>query len=83
VNLLPQVGTENLNQGDLESGNLAVHEDTGQVKLHLETDVHVGSVDGGRPPQREPTVRNLVQTGTLGVGELFVPKEKNDGSDTN
>lgn len=39
VNLLPQMCTEDLDQRDLECGNFAVHEDTRQVKLDLETDV--------------------------------------------
>ena len=45
VDLLPQMGTEDLNERDLERGNLAVQEDTGQIKLDLETDVDVGTVD--------------------------------------
>ena len=47
VNLLPQMGTEDLDQGDLESGDLAVQEDTSKIQLDLETDVDVGSVDRG------------------------------------
>lgn len=39
---------------------------------YLETDVHVGSVDGGRPPQSKPSVRDLVETGALGVRQLLV-----------
>lgn len=38
----------------------------------LETDVDVRSVDGGRPPQSEATVGDLVETRPLGVGELLV-----------
>jgi hypothetical protein len=62
VNLLPQVSPEDLNQRNLESWNLAVHEDARQVELHLETHVHVGAVDRRRPPQREATVGDLVET---------------------
>lgn len=72
VNLLPQVSAEDLNQGDLQRGDLAVHEDARQVQLHLEAYVDVGSVDGWRPPQRKTPIGNLVQTGTLGVGQLLV-----------
>lgn len=36
VDLLPQMGTEDLDQRDLEGRNLSMHEDAGQVKLHLE-----------------------------------------------
>lgn len=46
VDLLPQVSSEDLDQGDLQSWNLSVHEDPSQIELHLETDVHIGSVDG-------------------------------------
>lgn len=49
------------------------HEDTGEVQLHLEAHVHVGAVDGRRPPQREAAVRDLVQTTALRVGQLLVP----------
>lgn len=35
VDLLPQVGTEDLDERDLEGGDLSVHEDAGQVQLHL------------------------------------------------
>ena len=62
MDLLPQMGSEDLDQGDLESRNLAVQEDTSEIQLHLETDVDIGSVDGRRPPKRETTIRNLVET---------------------
>ena len=61
------MGTENLNQTDLQSGNLAVHENSGQIQLDLETDVNIRSVDRWAPPQREATVGNLIQTGPLCV----------------
>ena len=48
------------------------HEYTSQIKLDLETDVDVGSVDGRAPPKSKPTIGNLVETGTLGIGELLV-----------
>lgn len=41
MNLLPQVSPEDLNQGDLQCGDLAVHEDSSQIKLHLETHIHL------------------------------------------
>lgn len=72
VNLLPEMSPEDLNQGDLEGWDLAVHEDTGQIQLHLETHVDVGAVDRRRPPESETTVGNLVQTGSLGVGQFLV-----------
>ena len=31
VDLLPQVSPEDLDEGDLKGGDLAVHEDTGQI----------------------------------------------------
>lgn len=48
-----------------------MHEDPGQVQLHLEPDVDVGAVDRRRPPQRETTVRDLVQPRTLRVRQLL------------
>jgi hypothetical protein len=33
--LLPKMGPENLDQGDLERRNLAVEEDASQIELHL------------------------------------------------
>lgn len=41
MNLLPQVSPEDLNEGDLQRGDFAVHKDPSQVKLHLETDIHL------------------------------------------
>jgi len=38
---LPQVSTEDLDQGDLQCGDLAVHEDSRQIQLHLETYIHL------------------------------------------
>mmetsp|Transcript_17531 Transcript_17531/g.36310 ORF Transcript_17531/g.36310 Transcript_17531/m.36310 type:complete len:226 (+) Transcript_17531:2049-2726(+) len=72
VDLLPKMGPEDLDEGDFESGDLTVHEDTGEVKLDLETDVDVGTVDGRRPPERETTVGDLSKTRTLRVRELLV-----------
>ena len=72
LTLLPQMRTEDLDERDLQGRDLAVHEDTRQVKLDLETDVDVGTVDGRTPPEREATVRNLVETGPLRVRQLLV-----------
>lgn len=49
------------------------HENTRQIKLDLETDIDVCPVDRRTPPKRKPTVRNLVETGPLGVRQLLVP----------
>lgn len=62
MDLLPQVSSEDLDQRDLQSRNLAMHEDPSQIELHLETDIHVGSVDGRGPPERESSIRDLIQT---------------------
>ena len=72
--LLPQVGAEDLNQTNLEGGDLSVHEDTGQIKLDLETDVYICAIDSRAPPQRKPSVGGLVQTGSLGVREILVSR---------
>ena len=71
VNLLPQMGTEDLDERNLERWDLSMKEDTRQIELDLETNVDVGSVDGWRPPESETSVGDLVQTGTLSVGELL------------
>lgn len=39
VDLLPQMGSEQLDVRDLQGGQLSVHEDTRQIELDLETDV--------------------------------------------
>ena len=62
MDLLPQVRMEDWDQRDLEGRNLAVHENTRLIKLHLETDIHIGAINGRTPPQREAMVRNLVKT---------------------
>ena len=74
VDLLPQMGTEDLNERNLQGRDLAVHKDTSQIQLDLETNIDIGTIDRRRPPQRETTVRNLVQTGALSVGQFLVPK---------
>src|SRR5690606_25920932 len=71
VDLLPQMCTEDLDEGDLQRGNLAVQEDTGQIQLHLETDVDVCPIDRRGPPEGEAPVWNLVQTRPLGIGQLL------------
>ena len=65
------MGAEDLYQRDLERGDLAMQEDTSQIKLNLEANVDIRSVDCRRPPEGEATVRNLVQTRALGVSELL------------
>ena len=72
VDLLPQMGTENLDQTDLECRNLAAHEDARQIELNLETSVDVRAIDRRRPPQSETTIGDLVKTGSLRVRELLV-----------
>lgn len=72
VDFLPQVGAEDLNERNFEGRNFAMHENAGQIELDLETDVNVGAVDGWGPPEGEPPVGDLVQTGPLGIGQLFV-----------
>mmetsp|Transcript_13659 Transcript_13659/g.18093 ORF Transcript_13659/g.18093 Transcript_13659/m.18093 type:complete len:330 (-) Transcript_13659:4853-5842(-) len=63
---------EDLDQGDLQRRDLAVHENSCEVKLDLEANVDVGAVDGRRPPEREAPVGDLVETRPLGVGEFLV-----------
>lgn len=70
---MPQVGTEDLDQTDLQGRNFTVHKDTRKIQLHLETDINVGTINRGTPPERKSTIRNLIQTGALGVCQLLVP----------
>jgi len=44
------MGSEDLNEGDLQCGNLAVQENTSQIELHLETNVDVCSVKKSAQP---------------------------------
>lgn len=44
VDFLPKMGPENLNQGDLQGGNLTMHEDTSQIELNLETNINIGTI---------------------------------------
>ena len=39
---------------------------------YLKTDIDVCSVDSWRPPKRKSPIGNLIETGSLGVGELLV-----------
>jgi hypothetical protein len=39
MDLLPQVSSEYLDERDLQCGDLAVHEDSCQVQLHLEAHI--------------------------------------------
>jgi hypothetical protein len=48
-----------------------VHEDASQIELYLEANIDVGPVDSGRPPQSESSVGDLIQTGSLGVGQFL------------
>jgi hypothetical protein len=48
-----------------------VHENARQIQLHLKTDINVRSVDCGRPPKRKTTIRNLIQTRSLSICQLF------------
>lgn len=49
-----------------------MHENTSQVKLNLETNINVCTIDRWAPPQGESTVWNLVQTRSLSIRELLV-----------
>lgn len=41
VDLLPQVSSENLNERNLQCGDLAVHKNACQIQLHLEPNIHL------------------------------------------
>lgn len=42
------------------------------TSTNLETNVDVGSINSWRPPEREAPVGDLIETGSLGVGQLLV-----------
>lgn len=46
MNLLPQVSPEDLDQGNLEGGNFAMHENSSEIQLHLETHIHLRNKNG-------------------------------------
>ena len=73
---------EDLNEGDLELGDLAMHKDASKVRLDLVACVHIGLVDGGRPPQDEFSVGDLIQTGPLGIRQFlfFIDSSNSDPS---
>lgn len=48
-----------------------MHEDPSQVQLYLEPNIHIGPVYRGRPPKRESTIWNLVQTRSLSMSQFF------------
>mmetsp|Transcript_31758 Transcript_31758/g.36108 ORF Transcript_31758/g.36108 Transcript_31758/m.36108 type:complete len:252 (-) Transcript_31758:2893-3648(-) len=72
MDLLPKMCSEDLNQRDLQRGDLSMHENSGQIQLDLETDIHIGTIDGGRPPQSKSSVGDLVQTRSLGMSQFLV-----------
>lgn len=41
MDLLPQVSSENLDEGNLQRGDFAMHEDPCQIQLHLEANIHL------------------------------------------
>jgi hypothetical protein len=51
---------------------LAAHENTRQIKLHLEADVYICAIDSWTPPECEATVGDLIETRALSIGELLV-----------
>lgn len=72
MDLLPQMSPKDLYQRNLQCWDFAVHEDACQVQLHLKSNVDVCTIDGGRPPQSESPIRDLVQTGSLRIRQLLV-----------
>ena len=41
MHLLPQMGSEDLDEGNLQCGDLTVHKDASQIQLHLETNIYL------------------------------------------
>ena len=86
--------SEDLDERDLQCRDLAVQENACEIKLDLETNVDICSVDcwrptefvsrrtpgyemepmkerGHSPPECKATIGDLVETGSLGIGELL------------
>jgi len=55
-------------QSNDEDKMVHLHENTGQIKLYLETDIDIGSIDGRRPPHGKSSIGYLRQTRSLGIG---------------
>mmetsp|Transcript_42650 Transcript_42650/g.166468 ORF Transcript_42650/g.166468 Transcript_42650/m.166468 type:complete len:261 (+) Transcript_42650:2330-3112(+) len=72
MNFLPKMRSENLNQRDLQRWDLSVHENAGEIELHLETNVDVSPVNGRTPPKSETPVGDLVEARSLGVGQFLI-----------
>jgi hypothetical protein len=60
MNLLPEMRSEDLNKRNLQCRYLTVHEDASQIKLDLETNIDIGSINGWRPPKSKSPVGNLI-----------------------
>lgn len=61
MDLLPQVGTEDLDERNLQCRDLAVHEDTSQIQLHLETNIDLNTTkQNGTIPINQGTVYGMV-----------------------
>jgi len=65
------MGSEDLNERNLEGGDLSMEEDTCKVQLNLESNVHVCTIDCRGPPESEATIGDLVETRALSVGQFF------------
>ena len=46
MDFLSKMGAEDLDQAGLRGGNLARHENTSQIQLHLEIDISIGAIVG-------------------------------------
>jgi hypothetical protein len=60
MNLLPQMGSENLDQTDFQSRDFTMHKNTSKIQLYLETNIDISSVDSRRPPQGEASIGDLI-----------------------
>lgn len=91
MDLLPQVGAEDLDEGDLERGDLAVHEDARQVQLHLCTKQKKKkkwfnkTTADNQAPKKVESCSNTQQKGDSGVTAAGITKstqEQRDGRRT-
>ena len=49
-----------------------MHENTSKIQLDLKSNINIGSINSRRPPESEPSIRNLVKPTSLSMCQFFV-----------
>jgi hypothetical protein len=66
------MGSKYLNERNLKSRQFAMHEDSSEIKLDLEANIDISSIDSRWPPESEPSIRYLVKTWPLSMSQLLI-----------